>query len=92
MGPKNVKAIRYWQAPKTVKAVRRLLGFANFYRQFIKKFSKLAAPLTRLTGNVTFRWTSEEQLAFDSLREAFVSNPALARFDPHRDTFLETDA
>ena len=92
MDPEKVKAIHDWQAPKTVKAVRSFLGFANFYRQFIKDFSKLAAPLTRLTGNVTFRWTSEEQSAFDSLRDAFVSNPALAQFDPDRETVLETDA
>ena len=92
MDPEKVKAIREWEAPKTVKAVRSFLGFANFYRQFIKDFSKLAAPLTRLTGNVTFRWTAEEQAAFDSLREAFISNPALAQFDPDRATVLETDA
>ena len=73
MDPEKVKAIRDKQAPKTVKAVRRFLGFANFYRQFIKDFSKLAAPLTRLTGSDTFRWTSDEQSAFDSLRKAFVS-------------------
>ena len=55
MDPEKVKAIRDWQAPKTIKPVRSFLGFANFYRQFFKDFSKLAAPLTKLTGNVTFR-------------------------------------
>jgi hypothetical protein len=92
MDPEKVKAIREWQAPKTVKGVRSFLGFANFYRQFIKDFSKLAAPLTRLTGNVSFRWTEEEQSAFEKLKDAFISDPVLAQFDPDRETVLETDA
>jgi hypothetical protein len=92
MDPEKVKAIQEWEAPKTVKGVRSFLGFANFYRQFIKSFSSLAAPLTRLTGNVTFRWTSEEQDSFDKLKEIFTSNPVLAQFDQDRETVLETDA
>ena len=50
----KVAAIREWEALKTVKGVRSFLGFANFYRRFIKNFAQLAAPLTRLTGDVPF--------------------------------------
>ena len=54
MDPAKVAAIREWEAPKTVKGVRSFLGFANFYRRFIKNFAQLAAPLTRLIGDVPF--------------------------------------
>ena len=50
----KVAAIREWEALKIVKGVRSFLGFANFYRRFIKNFAQLATPLTRLIGDVPF--------------------------------------
>lgn len=47
--PLKVKTIVEWQAPTSVKGVRSFLGFANFYRCFVKDFSDIAAPLTELT-------------------------------------------
>ena len=55
MDPEKVKAIKEWEAPVNVKGVRSFLGFANFYRRFIKNYSGLTAPLTRLTGDVPFQ-------------------------------------
>ena len=45
MDPEKVKAIQEWQAPTTVKGVRGFLGFANFYRRFIRNFSNLTTPM-----------------------------------------------
>ena len=92
MDPEKIKAIKEWEAPANVKGVRSFLGFANFYRRFIKNYSGLVAPLTRLTGDVTFRWGPEEQAAFDKLKEIFVSEPVLAQWDPDRETVIETDS
>ena len=75
-----------------MKGVRIFLGFANFYRRFIKNFAEVAAPLTRLTGDVCFLWTAEEQAAFEKLKKIFVSEPVLAHFDADRETFIETDS
>ena len=50
MDPKKVETIVSWEAPKTVRDVQCFLGFANFYRIFIKNYSQVAAPLTRLTS------------------------------------------
>lgn len=45
----KVKAVAEWPTPKSLKEVRGFIGFANFYRRFIKNFSKLARPLHDLT-------------------------------------------
>ena len=47
--PKNIEAIIEWSRPTIVTEVRTFLGLAGYYRRFVKNFSKIAAPLTRLT-------------------------------------------
>lgn len=55
--PVKVKAITEWQAPISVKGVRSFLGFANFYRCFVKNFSEITASLTSLTKkSAVWRW------------------------------------
>lgn len=49
MDKQKVSAIHEWLRPRTIKELQRFLGFANFYRHFIKNFSQVAAPLTYLT-------------------------------------------
>ena len=48
MDPAKVEVIVKWEAPKSVKGVQGFLGFASFYRKFIKNFSQLVMPLTNL--------------------------------------------
>ena len=77
--PSKVKSILEWQAPVSVKGVRSFLGFANFYRCFVKNFSEIAAPLTELTKNkTTWRWERDENKAFETLKKIFASEPVLA--------------
>jgi hypothetical protein len=45
----KIKAIREWPSPSSRTEVRSFLGLANFYRPFVKDFSKIALPLSDLT-------------------------------------------
>ena len=93
MDPEKTKAILEWTTPTSVKAVRRFVGFANYYRQFIDEFSDIIMPLTALTKKgVAFRWDDNADRAFRILKKAFVSAPMLAQYDPDRKTALEADA
>lgn len=93
MDPKKVQTVLDWPTPKKVKDVQAFLGFANFYRRFIRDFAKQSAPLTRLTRKDTsFVWSEECQLAFDSLKAAFTSADLLRYFDPAKPIIIETDA
>ena len=65
MDPDKVKSILEWPTPTNKKEVQSFLGFANFYRKFIRDYSRIAAPLTGLTRNdVAFAWGSEADTSF----------------------------
>ncbi|KAI2653667.1 Transposon Tf2-9 polyprotein [Labeo rohita] len=76
------------------KELQRFLGFANFYRRFIRNFSSVAAPLTAMTKRQTTRltWSPEAFRAFDELRERFTSAPILRHPDPNKPFIVEVDA
>ena len=48
MEAKKIEMVREWLEPKSIWDIQVFLGFANFYRQFIQGFSKIAAPLTSM--------------------------------------------
>ena len=55
--PRKIKAIIGWEQPKNITEIRSFLGLAGYYRRFVKIFSLIAAPLTRLTKKgVKFVW------------------------------------
>ena len=57
---KKVAAVEDWEQPRTVTEVRSFLGLAGYYRRFVKDFSVIALPLTRLTRkDVKFEWDNK---------------------------------
>ena len=47
--PEKVEAIMSWERPKSVFEIRSFFILAGYYKRFIEDFSRLAAPMTRLT-------------------------------------------
>ena len=93
MDPGKIEAVTNWPTPKSVKEVQSFLGFANFYRRFIKDYSKTASPLTDLTKKgENFKWTEAAATAFTRLKELFTSQPILVMFEPESPITVETDA
>uniref|UniRef100_A0A8C1X582 Uncharacterized protein n=1 Tax=Cyprinus carpio TaxID=7962 RepID=A0A8C1X582_CYPCA len=89
-----VDAVANWAEPTTVKELQRFLGFANFYRRFIKNYSLHSAPLTSLLkgGQRQLRWTSQAREAFGHLKHLFTSAPILRHPDPSKPFVVEVDA
>lgn len=93
MDPRKVEAVVSWKTPTNLKEVQGFVGFANFYRRFIRDFSKLVKPLVALTRKDTpFAWSPECTQAFQSVKQQVSSAPVLRHFDPRRQAILETDA
>ncbi|KAL4007989.1 hypothetical protein ACER0C_001841 [Sarotherodon galilaeus] len=91
--PAKVKAVVEWPEPKNQKAVQKFLGFANFYRRFIRNFSKVVSPLTHLTSpKQQFLWLPAAQRAFDQLKRLFSSAPVLIQADLTQPFIVEVDA
>ena len=76
--PKKVEAVMSWERPKLVFEIRSFLGLAGYYRRFIEDFSRLAAPMTRLTRKeVKFKWNDLCERAFQELKRSLLSAPIL---------------
>lgn len=89
----KIEAVSQWEPPTIRKKLQQFLGFANFYRCFIRNYSTIAAPLTQLTSTTRpFQWNTTAQNAFDTLKELFVSAPILIQPDPTRQFVVEVDA
>jgi hypothetical protein len=83
MDPTKVEVIQSWEQPRNVKGVQSFLGFANFYRRFIRNYSTIAGPLTALTRkDVAFEFGPKAQAAFKHLKDTFLDAPILAHYDP----------
>ncbi|KAF8048529.1 hypothetical protein N665_2482s0001 [Sinapis alba] len=74
----KIKCIREWPQPKSATEIRSFLGLAGYYRKFVKGFSSIAQPMTKLTGkDVKFAWSEEIERSFSALKDMLTSAPVL---------------
>jgi hypothetical protein len=60
--PGKVKDVLEWGKPRKVSDIHSFLGLAGYYRRFIRDFSNIAKPMTRLLGKgKEFKWSEECQ-------------------------------
>ncbi|KAI2655839.1 Transposon Tf2-6 polyprotein [Labeo rohita] len=94
MDEHKVASVLNWPRPRTIRELQRFLGFANFYRRFIRNFSLVAAPLTDMTkkGPTVLKWTPQGEQAFTDLKTRFTTAPILRHPDPEKEFTVEVDA
>ena len=91
MGDRKVKRVQNLAHTGSVKEVQILIGFANFYKPFIKDFSKVCKPITKtLKGTPKdFHRGREQEEAFAGLKKRFTTAAILSHFYPGTRTVVE---
>lgn len=99
--PEKVASVKDWVVPRTVRQVRSFLGFAGYYRRFIKGFADIARPLNALLAGTKksdgrqtrpVNWTAACEQAFQVLKGKLIQSPVLAFADFALPFRLYTDA
>ncbi len=72
--------------------LQSFLGFMNFYRKFIKNYSKVVKALTTLTGLAEWKWGSAQDQAFAELKQCMAKDIILAILNKTDPFMLEADA
>jgi hypothetical protein len=80
--PEKVKVMKEWPAPTDKHELYRFLGFANYFRLFIRSYATIAAPLyplTQISSKIEFaeQWTTMQQECFEALKLALSTAPTL---------------
>ena len=91
--PQKVQAVMSWERPNNVTEIRSFLGLAGYYRRFVQDFSKIAAPLIKLTRKgVKFDWSEECEQSFMELKHRLTSAPILVLPDDSGEYVIYSDA
>ena len=76
----KVSIIKTLLPPTTVNRIRSFLGHADFYRRFIRDFSKIARPLCRLLENDSkFNFDESCQYSFEEIKSRLFEAPIMAK-------------
>lgn len=79
--------------PQSVTSLRQFIGFATFFKQFIKEFSQLMKPLYFLTSDKNkFIWKTEHEQIRKKVISTLTDKPVLVIFDPKYPIKLHTDS
>ena len=89
----NITFIKTLMLPTTVKGIRSFLGHVEFYRRFIKDFSKISKPLCRLLEkDAKFDFDESCRSAFEEIKSRLVSAPILLTLEWNNEFEIMCDA
>ena len=92
--PEAVEAVLTWKAPRTDTQLMSFLGFANYYREFIKGYADKVYPMQKLMRNKgkKFEWNDEAEVAFENIKRELSEAPVLGMPTEKGMYVLDTDA
>ncbi|KAG8485757.1 hypothetical protein CXB51_019149 [Gossypium anomalum] len=91
--PNKILAVLDWKPPRNITEVRSFLGLAGYYRRFVKSFSTIATPMTRLLQkDVKFDWSEKCQKSFDQLKTYLTEALILVQPESGKEFVIYSDA
>ncbi len=89
----KIQAVVEWFTSTNLTQMQFFIDFCNFYRRFIKNFSKIVQSMIQLTQKeMIFEWDHACQTTFDHMKKWMTEASILRHFDQNRETILETDS
>ncbi len=86
----KIDVIRNWKVLWLLTHVQIFIDFCNFYRRFIKNFSKIVQLMIKLTQkDHLFEWTKICQMIFEELKQQMTTVFVLKHFDSIREVILK---
>ncbi len=93
MNSQKVQAVVDWSTLNNLTQMQFFIDFCNFYRRFIKNFSKIVRSMIQLTQKkIIFEWNEVCQIAFDHMKRRMIKTSILRHFDQTREAILEIDS
>ena len=93
VGQAKIVVIKTLMSPTTVKGIRSFLGHAGFYRRFIKDFSKIYRPLSRLLEKyANFDFDESCKSAFEEIKSRLVLASIMLTLDWNNEFEIMCDA
>ncbi|GFV00735.1 retrovirus-related Pol polyprotein from transposon 17.6 [Trichonephila clavipes] len=91
--PTKTLAVRKFPEPTTIKQVQSFLGLTEYFRKYIKYYSKIAKPLSNLTRKENlFVLGAQQKEAFEKLKKIMSEGPILHIYKYGRKTELHAYA
>ena len=91
--PKKIEAIIHMEPPQNVASLQSFNGMVNYLKKFSPVLSELSEPLRRLCKyGVEWAWESEQQSAFEAIKQIIMTLPVLAYFDKTKKHTIQCDA
>ncbi len=93
MNSRKIQAVVEWSTLNNLTQIQFFIDFCNFYRRFIKNFSKIVHLMIQLTQKkIIFEWNEICQTTFNHIKRCMIKTSILRHFDQTRETILEINS
>jgi len=93
MNSRKIQAVVEWSTLNNLTQIQFFIDFCNFYRRFIKNFSKIVYLMIQFTQKkIIFEWNEICQMTFNHMKRHMIETSILRHFNQTCETILKIDS